>query len=83
MITIIFHFYSVPNAGYFLLYHILIILFLLWLPNARENIFIRWLRNFNPIIIIPTNFSELYYLVHNVNPVDFDQLLIDIDYSIS
>jgi membrane-associated phospholipid phosphatase len=82
MITIVFHFYSVPNAGYFLLYHILIVLVLLWLPNARENMFIRWLRNFNPIIIIPTNFSELYYLVHNVNPVDFDQLLIDIDYSV-
>jgi membrane-associated phospholipid phosphatase len=82
MITIIFHFYSVPNAGYFLLYHILIILVLLWLPNGRENKLIRWLKNFNPIIIIPTNFSELYYLVHNVNPVDFDQLLIDIDYSI-
>ncbi len=82
MITIIFHFYSVPNAGYFLFYHLLIILVLLWLANARENKLIRWLRNFNSIIIIPTNFSELYYLVHNVNPVDFDQLLIDIDFSI-
>ncbi len=82
MIIIIFHYFSIPPAPYFLIYHVLIILFLLWLSNAKENKYIGWLRDFNPVIIIPTSFMELHYLVHNVNPVDFDQLLINIDYAI-
>ncbi len=82
MIIIIFHFFSIPQAPYFLIYHIVIIFFLLWLSNTKENRYVRWLRNFNPIIIISTSFTELHYLVHNVNPVDFDQLLILIDYAI-
>jgi len=82
MIIIIFHYFSIPLAGYFLIYHVFIILFLLWLSNIKENKYTSWLRDFNPIIIIPTSFTELHYLVHNVNPVDFDQLLINIDYAI-
>jgi len=82
MIIIVFHYFSIPQAPYFLIYHVLIISFLLWLSNAKDNKLICWLRNFNLIIIIPTSFTELHYLVHNVNPVDFDQLLIIIDYAI-
>jgi membrane-associated phospholipid phosphatase len=82
MITISFHFFAVPNAGFLLFYHLLVILFLLWLPRAKSTKIIKWLRTFNPVIIIPTNFHELHYLVHNVNPVDFDELLIRIDYAV-
>jgi membrane-associated phospholipid phosphatase len=82
MITICFHFFSVPNRGILLIYHLVVIVFLLWLPYAKSNKLIRWLRTFYPLIIIPTNFHELHYLVHNVNPVDFDELLIKIDYAI-
>jgi len=82
MITISFHFFAVPNPGFLLFYHLVVIAFLLWLPQAKSTKIIRWLRTFNPIIIIPTNFHELHYLVHNVNPVDFDELLIKIDYAI-
>jgi membrane-associated phospholipid phosphatase len=82
MITIVFHYFSVRNAGFFLVCHVLIIGFLFWLSNAGNNKLTRWLRYFNPIIIIPINFSELHYLVHDVNPVDFDQLLINIDYAV-
>ena len=82
MITVSFHFFSVSNPGILLAYHVLVIIFLVWLPYAKPNKLIRWLRTFNPLIIIPTNFHELHYLVHNVNPVDFDQLLIKIDYAI-
>jgi membrane-associated phospholipid phosphatase len=82
IIAISFHFFAVPNPGFLLLYHLVIIAFLLWLPYAKTNRVIRWLRTFNPLIIIPTNFDELHYLVHNVNPVDFDELLIKIDYAI-
>jgi membrane-associated phospholipid phosphatase len=82
MITICFHFFSVPNPADLLFYHLVVIVFLLWLPYAKSNKLIRWLRTFNPLIIIPSNFHELHYLVHNVNPVDFDDLLIKIDYAI-
>jgi membrane-associated phospholipid phosphatase len=82
MITICFHFLSVPSPGILLAYHLLVIALLVWLPYAKSNKLIRWLRTFNPLIIIPTNFHELHYLVHNVNPVDFDELLIKIDYAI-
>lgn len=82
MITICFHFFSVPQPGLLLLYHVIIIKFLTWLPYAKTNKLINWLRKFNPLIIIPINFHELHYLVHNVNPVDFDELLIRIDYAI-
>jgi len=82
MITISFHFFAVPNAVAWLLYHVVIIAFLIWLPYLNSNKIARWLRTFNPLIIIPTNFSELHYLVHNINPVDFDELLIKIDFAI-
>jgi membrane-associated phospholipid phosphatase len=82
MITISFHFFAVPNAEFLLFYHLLIIAFLLWLPHAKPYKIVRWLKTFNPVIIIPWNFNELHYLVHNINPVDFDKLLIKIDYAI-
>lgn len=82
MITIGFHFFAVSNAVFLLFYHLVIIAFLMWLPHARGNKLVSWLRAFNPLIIIPTNFNELHYLVHNVSPVDFDTLLIKIDYAI-
>jgi len=82
IITISFHFFAVPNAEFLLIYHLVIVAFLFWLPYAKVNKLIRWLKTFNPLIIIPTNFKELHYLVHNVNPVDFDELLIKIDYAI-
>ena len=82
MITICFHFFSVPNPVLLLGYHLIIIALLLWLPYAKPNKMVNWLRTFNPLIIIPTNFHELHYLVHNVNPVDFDELLIRIDHAL-
>ena len=81
MLVIVFHFFSVPNPIRLLLYHLIIIIFLLWITNTPETRIVRWFKNFNPLIIIPTSFHELHYLVHNVNPVDFDQLLINIDYA--
>lgn len=81
VITIIFHFFSIPNPVLLIFYHIFIISFLIWLANAKQNKVIQWMRDLYPIVIIPTNFHELHYLVNNVNPVDFDQLLINIDYA--
>jgi membrane-associated phospholipid phosphatase len=82
MVIILFHYFSIPWANYFLLYHIAIIVLLFGLANLKQNIFVKKLRDFNPILIIPTSFAELHYLVHNINQVDFDQLLINIDYSL-
>lgn len=82
MITISFHFFAVPNAILLLLYHLVIIACLMWLPYVRGNKLVQWLKTFNPLIIIAINFKELHYLVHSVNPVDFDALLIKIDYAI-
>jgi membrane-associated phospholipid phosphatase len=82
MIVICFHFLSVPYRGILLGSHLLVIGLLAWLPYVKTNRLIKWLKTFNPLIIIPLNFHELHYLVHNVNPVDFDALLIKIDYAI-
>jgi len=82
MMIIIFHFRSVPSASYFLVYHAVIIVFVLWLPYAGNHNVVTWIRDWNPVLIIPTNFSELHYLVHAVNPVDFDNALIHFDYAI-
>jgi membrane-associated phospholipid phosphatase len=40
---------------------------------------VNFIRNWSPVIIIPTNFGELHYLVHSVNPIDLDSLLIELD----
>lgn len=79
-ITIIFHYSKVPYAQYFLIYHVLVILFLLWLPGTENQSVWKWLKIWNPILIIATNFTELHYVIHNVNPIDWDNALIQLDY---
>ncbi len=80
LLTIIFHYNVIRFATGFLFLHIIIISALLLLNRSRsENAVLKWLRFWNPVIIIPINFSELHYLVHSVNPVDMDDLLIAID----
>ncbi len=80
--VIVFHIHAVPFPEYLLIYHLGIITFVLTLPNLGNSSVIRWVRDWNPLLIIPTSFAELHYLVHNVNPVDLDHLLIRLDYSI-
>jgi membrane-associated phospholipid phosphatase len=82
LLLIIFHFSSIDYGIVLALYHVLIVLLLFWLPNAPQNPIINWFKTWNPIVIIPTNFTELHYLVHNVSPMDFDKALIDLDYAI-
>lgn len=80
IVLIIFHFNSIQYNIYFIIYHLLLVTFLLWLADAPENPILNWIKLWNPIILIPINFSELHYLVHPVNPFDFDKALIDLDY---
>lgn len=80
--VIILNFNSIPYPLYLLLYHLLIISFLMWLPYTSDTPIFKWLKNWNPVIIIPTNFTELHYLVHNVNPFDWDEILIKMDFDI-
>jgi len=82
MVTIIFYFRSVPFAPFFIFFHIVVILLLVWLTQIEKSPFVKIVKDFNPVLIIPLNFTELHYLVHNVNPVDFDQALIIIDKAI-
>ncbi len=77
---IIFHFDAVAYPLPFLLFHLTVILFLLYLPRFRTIPPVEWLKVWNPVIIIPLNFFELYHLVHPVNPHDLDLLFIKIDY---
>jgi membrane-associated phospholipid phosphatase len=79
MSIIISNYSSILNAYNFLFYHILIILFLLILPYLGKGKIINFLRNWSPVLIIPTNFGELHYLVHTVNPIDLDSLLLELD----
>jgi len=82
ILTIIFNFASFQNGFYFLAFHIIVIIFLLWLANAPKNPFLNWFKIWNPVVIIPLNFSELHYLVHSVNPMDYDKALIGYDFSL-
>ena len=79
MITIVFYFSTIPGAPGFLFYHALIIGFVLSLPYLGEGKVIDLIRNWSPVLIIPTNFAELHYLVHNANPIDLDSILIELD----
>jgi membrane-associated phospholipid phosphatase len=79
---IMLHFRAVHNVFFFILFHVLVIIFLCWLALTDESPFFKWLKSWNPVLIIPMNYSELHYLVHNVHPRDFDGLLIQIDYRI-
>jgi membrane-associated phospholipid phosphatase len=78
--VIVFHWHAVPFPLLLLFYHLLIVAFVLVLPNLGSGAAIRWIRDWNPLLIIPTSFAELHYLVHNVSPVDMDAFLINIDY---
>ena len=82
LFIIMFHFRAIHNVLYFVIFHILVIIFLCWLTLTDDSPFFRWLKNWNPILIIPMNYSELHYLVHNVHPGDYDNLLMQIDYQI-
>jgi len=82
MFIILFNFRAVHSAFWFIIYHILVIIFLWWLAMTDDTPLFKWLKNWNPIILVPINFSELRYVVHNVHPKDFDNLLIQIDYRI-
>ena len=82
MFVILLNFRAVHNALLFIIYHTLVIIFLWWLALTDNTPLFKWLKNWNPIILVPINFSELRYVVHNVHPKDFDNLLIQIDYRI-
>jgi membrane-associated phospholipid phosphatase len=82
LFIIMLHFRAIHNVFYFVVFHILIIIFLCWLAFTDDSPFLKWLKNWNPVLIIPMNYSELHYMVHNVHPRDFDSLLMQIDYRI-
>lgn len=79
-LIIILHFNAVAYPAAFLLFHLTVIVFLLYLPRFPSGPPVEWLKVWNPVIIIPLNFFELYHLVHPVNPHDLDPLFIKIDY---
>jgi membrane-associated phospholipid phosphatase len=82
ILVVIFHLQAVPYSGYLLLYHVFIIAFVLVLPNLGYHPSLKWIRDWNPLLIIPTSFAELHYLVHSVSPVDLDDFLIHADHAI-
>jgi membrane-associated phospholipid phosphatase len=82
MLTIVFYFSAIPFAGFFITFHLLVLGFLYWLVLSENNKFARAVHPWNPLIIIPLNFSQLHYLVHPVNPIDWDDALVHLDYSL-
>jgi len=80
LFIILLNFRAIHNVFYFVLFHILVIVFLYWIAFTDDSPFFKWLKNWNIILIMPMNYSELHYLVHNVHPRDFDNLLMQIDY---
>ncbi|MGD9489811.1 MAG: phosphatase PAP2 family protein [Calditrichaceae bacterium] len=79
---IAFNYDAIPYNKYFIIYHIAISFILLYMHRIPKSKWLDWFKVGNPVILIPINFSELHYLVHNVNPTDFDDLLIRIDYNL-
>ncbi len=79
MALIVTHISDIPSSAGFLIYHILIISFVLILPYLGKGKILDLVKNWNSLIIIATNFSELHYLVHTVNPIDLDSVLIKLD----
>jgi len=80
MLTIIFHFSAIMYAGYLIIFQLVVIGFIIWLTLADNNYIAQIIRPWNPILILPLNFSQLHYLVHPVNPFDWDGALIHFDY---
>jgi len=82
ILTIIFNFANVQFGFIFIVFHLFVVTILLWLPNSPQNSILDWFKNWNPLVVIPLNFSELHYLVHSVSPMDFDQALINYDFAL-
>lgn len=76
VVLISLHFQEVKFNILWLAFHASVILFLWWDKYEKINNFKVWC----VIIIIPINFTELHYLVHTVHPIDYDVILIKIDY---
>lgn len=79
--VIAFNFTKIPQAVYWLFMHVGFIIFLYRLPEMGSNRLLNMLRLWNPVLFITTNFFELPYLVHQVNPNDIDPLLVKADYA--
>jgi len=79
-LIIIFNFKHIPYNRSFLIVHLLLIAGIMSLPLLKSNGFINWLRVWNQILILPFNFFELHFLVHQVHPLDMDAVLIKIDH---
>ena len=80
MLGVLFLFASkIHFTPLWVVFHLLIILLLWKLPQFKTNAAVSWFRLWNPLVIIPLNFTELHYLVHTVHPRDFDSLLIQLD----
>lgn len=89
---------SIITAGYQLIMLLLNILFFSAIQHAAVwliiNVgmfgflvltrydFLSRLKPWSLLVVIPVNFTQLHYLVHTVNPTDYDLLLLKIDYII-
>ncbi len=82
LILIAFYIQRINLAPLFILFHLTVIVLLWNLPRFPVNRYWNTLRLWNPLIIIPLNFTELHYLVHTVHPTDFDPLLIRLDHAL-
>ncbi len=79
---IIFNYPKITNGLFLIIIHLMITLFLLWLPNLGSSKILNWIRIWNLIPVILFNFSELHFIVHAVRPHDMDYLLIHLDHTI-
>ncbi len=71
--------FKIPSAPLWTVFHLMVILILWKLPVIKRSNFVDRIGLWNPLIIIPLNFTELHYLVHTVHPRDFDPVLIQLD----
>ncbi|MBD3223094.1 MAG: phosphatase PAP2 family protein [Caldithrix sp.] len=70
----------IPYRSVFIPMHFTIIIVLSMLPKLPDNIFVNWLRYWNPLIFIPANFYELHFIVPAISNVSMDQLLQNWDF---
>jgi len=79
-VIILFNYKHVAYSRVLLSVHLLLIVCIMILPFAKDHPVINWLRVWNQIFILPFNFFELHFLVHNVHPKDLDAVLLKIDH---
>ncbi len=81
LLNLIFH-YKIDNWSLFVIFNLLVIIIVIVLAYTAETFRYKTLRLIHYLYLIPIvliTFKEIYFLLRFLRPIDYDQLLIEID----